>query len=141
MPRSTSKVVSRRSFAGPLLERVRKLCLSLPEVTETAAWGHPNFRAGKLTFVTFEPLNGEQCIAFRLHPFEVDDLLKRAGYLRTPYGQGKWISVSMQSRPAWAVIEGLILASYQTVALKRMLKSLEPRVARRTGGRARNSAD
>jgi len=33
------------------LARLRSLCLSLPETSETASWGHPNFKAGKKTFV------------------------------------------------------------------------------------------
>ena len=53
-----------------VLARVRKLCLSYPESNETAAWGHPNFRAGKKAFVTFERWEGRPSIAFRVQDAE-----------------------------------------------------------------------
>ena len=44
--------------ADQILKRLRALCLSLPETSEVASWGHPNFGAGKRTFATFERVNG-----------------------------------------------------------------------------------
>ena len=38
------------------LERVRRLCLALPETRETAAWGHPVFKAGTKTFAAIDRL-------------------------------------------------------------------------------------
>jgi predicted DNA-binding protein (MmcQ/YjbR family) len=111
----------------PLLQRIRAFCLALPEVKETASWGHPNFRAGKRTFVTFERIDDQDTVALRLHPFEVDDLLKQRGFVRTPYGQGKWVSLVVSSRPKWVMIESLLLQSYRLVALKRMIGALGER--------------
>jgi hypothetical protein len=48
----------------PVLQRLRDLCLSLPETSETDSRGHPNFRAGKRTFVTFEWIKVRFSIAF-----------------------------------------------------------------------------
>jgi hypothetical protein len=42
--------------AEGILEELRALCLSLPETVERASFGHPNFLAGKKTFVTFKQL-------------------------------------------------------------------------------------
>jgi len=110
---------------APLLLRVRKLCLSLPETSETPSWGHPNFRAGKRTFVTFERVDGVDAIAFHLHPFEVEALERQAGFARTPYGQGRWVSLRIRPRPRWKLVEDLVLRSYRQVAIKRMLLQLE----------------
>ena len=115
---------SRREPLHPLLRRVRSLCLSLPEVQETAAWDHPNFRAGKRTFVTFEHFGGVASIAFCLDPLEVAALERQAGFMRTPYSQGRWVSLTLNPPPKWAVVEALVLKSYQRVALKRMLAQL-----------------
>ena len=109
----------------PLLSRVRKLCLSLPETSEVSSWGHPNFRAGKRTFVTFEHTDGIETIAFHLRPSEVAELEGQAGYMRTPYGRGQWVSLRIQPRPKWPAIERLVLRSYRQVAIKRMLLELE----------------
>lgn len=120
-----SRTTTLNGKGDPLLSRVRKLCLSLPETSEVASWGHPNFRAGKRTFVTFEHVEGVDAIAFYLHPFDVEDLQGRAGFMRTPYGQGRWVSLRIRPRPKWPEIEGLVLKSYRQVALKRMLLKLE----------------
>jgi hypothetical protein len=50
-----------------VLQRLRELCLSLPETSEVGSWGHPNSRAGERTFATFERIDGRPSIAFRLN--------------------------------------------------------------------------
>jgi predicted DNA-binding protein (MmcQ/YjbR family) len=109
------------------LRRVRKQCLSLPETTEVASWGHPNFRAGKRTFVTFEWIKGRPSIAFRLNPSDVDLLLGRKGFFGTPYGQGRWVSVWADTSLNWPLVERLLRRSYRIVALKRMVATLDGR--------------
>ena len=70
----------------PVVNRLRSLCLSFPETTERSSWGHPNFRAGKRTFATFEIVGGRPSIAFRLPSVNVDLLLRRKQFFVTPYG-------------------------------------------------------
>jgi predicted DNA-binding protein (MmcQ/YjbR family) len=120
-----SKSASLTGKGDPLLSRVRELCLSLPETSEVSSWDHPNFRAGKRTFMTFEHVDGVDTIAFYLHPFDVEDLQGRAGFTRTPYGQGRWVSLRIRPRPKWPDVEALVRKSYRLVALKRMLLKLE----------------
>jgi predicted DNA-binding protein (MmcQ/YjbR family) len=114
-----------QAITQPLLLRVREYCLALPETSETASWGHPNFRAGKRTFVTFEECGGVACIAFYAHPFDVERLEKEPGFSRTPYGKGRWVGMTVRPQPRWALVESLVLKSYKLVALKRMLERLE----------------
>jgi len=108
-----------------VLRRVRKHCLSLPESSETGSWGHPNFRAGKRTFVTFEWIGKRPSVAFRLNPVDIDLLLRRSGFFLTPYGQGRWVSVWADRSLEWDLIDRLVDASYRTVALKRMIAALD----------------
>jgi len=108
-----------------VLRRVRKHCLSLPESSETGSWGHPNFRAGKRTFVTFEWIGKRPSVAFRLNPVDIDLLLRRSGFFPTPYGQGRWVSVWADRSLEWDLIDRLVDASYRTVALKRMIAVLD----------------
>ena len=114
-----------------VLGRLRKLCLSLPETTETGSWGHPNFRAGKRTFVTYEWTRGCPAIAFRLAPAEVRRREKARGFLSTPYGRGQWVSMEVRGRLDWRLVERLILESYRGVAIKRMACALEARSRKR----------
>src|SRR5213593_3439934 len=108
-----------------VLQRVRKLCLSLPESNEAASWGHPNFRAGTRTFATFEWIKGRPSMAFRLNPTDVDLLLRRNGFFVTPYGRGQWVSVWADVSLDWALVRRLIERSYRLVALKRMIAALD----------------
>src|ERR1043166_170426 len=107
----------------PVLQRIRKLCLSLPETSEVGSWGHPNFRAGKRTFVTFEWIKGQPSIAFRLSETDVALLLRRKGFFATPYGQGKWVSVWADRWLDWGLVRRLLERRYRAVALKRVVAS------------------
>jgi predicted DNA-binding protein (MmcQ/YjbR family) len=117
------------------LTRLRSLCLALPETSETASWGHPNFKAGKKTFVAFERVKGRASIAFRLEPDEVERLLRRKQFFATPYGRGLWASVWADSRIDWRAVEDLVERSYRVVALKRMLTTLEARSGQKAKGK------
>jgi len=64
------------------LQRIRRLCLALPETSEMLAWGHPVFKAGKKTFAALEPIKGRPSIAVRLDPVDVDLLVSGGGVLR-----------------------------------------------------------
>lgn len=107
------------------LTRLRSLCLALPETIETGSWGHPNFKAGKKTFVAFERVKGRASIAFRLEPDDVERLLQRKQFFATPYGRGLWASLWADGLVDWEGVEELVERSYRVVALKRMLTTLE----------------
>jgi predicted DNA-binding protein (MmcQ/YjbR family) len=98
------------------LARLRSLCLSLPETTETGSWGHPNFKAGKKTFVAFERVKGRASIAFRLEPDEVERLLQRKQFFATPYGRGLWVSLWADDQVDWHAVSELVERSYRVVA-------------------------
>jgi predicted DNA-binding protein (MmcQ/YjbR family) len=114
------------------VDRVRRLCLSLPEARETVAWGHPVFKAGSKTFAAIEPVKGRPSMAFRLNPVDVDLLLKRQPFFVTPYGRGLWVSAWADAALDWRLIENLVERSYRVVALKRMLHALAREAAPRT---------
>jgi predicted DNA-binding protein (MmcQ/YjbR family) len=111
--------------APGVLEKLRTLCLSLPETSERASWGHPNFRAGKKTFVTFERIHGRPSIAFRLDQPDIERLTHNPQFFATPYGRGQWISVWADTPFDWDLVRDLIMRSYRLVALKRMLAALD----------------
>jgi predicted DNA-binding protein (MmcQ/YjbR family) len=95
------------------LKKLRALCLALPETSETASWGHPNFKAGQKTFVAFERVKGRASFAFRLHPDDVNRLLERKAFFVTPYGRGQWVSLWADARVNWRAVESLVKRSYR----------------------------
>jgi predicted DNA-binding protein (MmcQ/YjbR family) len=112
------------------LHRLRRLCLSFPETSETSSWGHPNFRAGKRMFAVFERVKGRPSIGFRLSPDDVTLFLARDGFFVTPYGRGLWVSLWADRRIDWRLVARLLEKSYREVALRRMIKALEGTQAR-----------
>jgi predicted DNA-binding protein (MmcQ/YjbR family) len=111
--------------SGQTLQKLRKLCLAFPETSETSSWGHPNFRAGKRTFATFERVKDRPSIAFRLDRPDVARLLGRKQFFTTPYGRGQWVSMWADTALDWRLIADLLERSYRLLANKRMIRALE----------------
>lgn len=110
---------------GQILEKLRAMCLAFPEASESLSWGHPNFRADKRTFATFERVDRRPSIAFRLDPDDVERLLRRKEFFSRPYGRGQWVSVWADTALDWRVVCDLLQRSYRVVALQRMITALE----------------
>ncbi len=115
------------TFERPVVERLRRLCLALPETTETSSWGHPNFRAGKKTFCTFEIVASRPSIAFRVSPTDATLLASKKAYFATPYGRGSWVSMWIDGKVDWTQVARLVEAGYRIVANKRMTAALDLR--------------
>ncbi len=113
-----------KKLQPPALTRLRKLCLSLPQTSETLSWGHPNFRAGKRMFVTFEQTQARPSIAFHVSSFDVRPYEDAITFFLTPYGRGQWRSVWADEKLDWQVISELVRRSYESVATPRMLSVL-----------------
>lgn len=112
------------------LERFRKLCLTLPETSETSSHGHPNFRAGNRTFAAFEWFGGRPSMAFKLGADEVDQMLMQGdSFFATPYGRGLWVSLWADGRIPWKLVEDLVERGFRHVALKRLLTRLDEKRA------------
>jgi predicted DNA-binding protein (MmcQ/YjbR family) len=114
-------------FQRPLVERLRRLCLALPETAETQSWGHPNFRAGKRTFCAFEIVQSRPSIAFRLSAADVERHLRRKKFFETPYGRGLWVSIWADGDVDWKEVATLLETGYRQVANKRMRAAMERR--------------
>jgi predicted DNA-binding protein (MmcQ/YjbR family) len=109
------------------VEKLRKICLALPETIETSAFGHPNFKANKKAFVTYENFKGQDSIAFRVDPLQFDAMLLDPRFFATPYGRGQWLSMPANAALDWALVKDLVASSYRLVANKRMLANLSDR--------------
>jgi|SRR3984957_3872684 predicted DNA-binding protein (MmcQ/YjbR family) len=106
------------------LNRLRALCLFLPETSERGSWGHPNFVAGKKAFVTFEFVALRPSIAFRMDPLDVREMARNRAFFETPYGRDQWISMWADSELDWPFVRDLVRRSYRLVALKRMIAKM-----------------
>ena len=109
-----------------VLEKVRGLCLALPEAKEVEAWGHPTFRAGKKMFAGYGATDGVPTLGLKMSFERQEELLKDERFFPTPYAarQG-WVSLYLGKDTHWDELRGLIREAYQQVALKRMLQALD----------------
>jgi predicted DNA-binding protein (MmcQ/YjbR family) len=107
-------------FGRPVFERARRICLALPETSETASHGHPNFQAGKKTFCAFEMHQRRPSIAVRLPLAEFDDQVRAGRMFATPYGRGAWVSLWVDGEEDWKELTALIGRAYEGVANRRL---------------------
>jgi hypothetical protein len=111
-----------------ILERVRELCLALPETTERLSHGRPAFFVrGKKTFVMYLDNHHDDgrlalwCAA----PDGMQHALVDADperYFVPPYvGHRGWLGVRLDRDLPWEQIAGAIDDAYLTVAPKRLI--------------------
>jgi|SRR5579884_1280677 len=109
------------------LREVRRLSPALPEACEVEAWGHPTFRAGKKMLAAFGEEEGQLSLGMKVGCDRQEELLNDNRFFPTPYAarQG-WVSLTIDNSTDWEEVERLLRESYRQVALKRMLKALDP---------------
>lgn len=117
---------------GPL-ERLRTLCLGLPEVTERLSHGEPTwFVRGKKTFVMFADHHHDDRLAFWCAaPPGAQEAIVGAEperYFRPPYvGPRGWLGVWLDVPVDWGEIADLVDDAYRAVAPKRLIADLDAR--------------
>lgn len=114
-----------------LVERVRKICLQLPEATEKISHGEPTWFAGKgKVFCTIDGHHHDSphLSVWLPQPFGAQEALIDADpkrFFRPPYvGVKGWVGVVLDTKPDWGVVEGLIRESYLHVATAKLRKAL-----------------
>jgi hypothetical protein len=120
-----------RPDTAKILERVRRLCLAYPEVSERPSHGAPSFFIrDKTTFVTFmddHHADGRLAI-WCAAPEGAQEVLVAADparFFRPPYvGTRGWIGVRLE-RPDWDLVAATIDDAYRKVAPKKLLALLE----------------
>lgn len=114
------------------LERLRRLCVALPETTERLSHESPTwFVRGKKTFATYEGHRHDDRLAFWCAaPFGAQDVLCGAEperFFVPPYvGHRGWLGVWLHVPVDWEEISGLIIDAYRVVAPKRLVALILP---------------
>ena len=116
------------------IDRLREICLALPEATEKVAWGEPTFRVAGKMFVMFSNNhhNDGRIAAWCNATFAAQDLLVRSDperFFVPPYqGTRGWIGVRLEDgRADWAQVAEVVGEAYRMVAPKRLLAVLGKR--------------
>lgn len=110
------------------IERVRRLCLALPEAFELEAWGHPTFRIGSGRGKMFcTAATDGSSVTVKADPFEREALLAEGEpFYLPPYVGGKgWLGIRLDPPPPdWAEVGELIATSYCLTAPKRLAEQV-----------------
>ncbi|GAA1779740.1 MmcQ/YjbR family DNA-binding protein [Agromyces lapidis] len=121
----------------PLVERVRALCLDLPEAVEVEAWGRPTFRAAKPIFVHVSAsMERPFSIVVKTDPDEHLALVQDDRFFGPPYyDRDRWVATDLDGPDTdWALLAELIETSYRQVANRRQLAALDAQRPEHAGG-------
>lgn len=117
-------------MAADVEDRVRTICLGLPEVTERISHGSPAFFAGKQFVMLWASGHHDHkfphlwCAA---PPGAQDALIASDDrYFRPPYvGHRGWIGVRLDGTPDWDEVREVIVEAFCTVAPARLVRLLD----------------
>ena len=124
--------------APAALDRLRALCLALPEATEKISHGEPTWFVRKV-FVTFAGRHHDDRVAFWCAaPPGVQEALVASDpqrFFRPPYvGVRGWLGVYLDVPEVdWEEVAEIVADAYRLVASKRLVARLDA-TAGRTGG-------
>lgn len=116
------------------LDRLRALCLDLPEVTERLSHGAPSFfvRDKKMFVTVFDDHHGDGRFALwcaapdGVQAQSVDEEPDR--FFVPPYvGHRGWLGVRLDLDVDWNEIEGIVADAYREIAPKRLVVELDER--------------
>lgn len=121
------------NHAISLLERVRAICLSLPEATERLSHGAPSFFVRDKSVFVNAWLDGHHHDTFphlwcAAPPGAQEELLEADGrqFFRPPYvGNRGWMGVRLDVEVDWEEIAQLCQDAYRSVAPKRLVALLD----------------
>jgi hypothetical protein len=119
-------------------ERLRELCLALPEAHEVEAWGEPTFRVRNKIFAMYASAathhgGGRTSVWCKAKPVTQDMMIRAEPnrYYSPPYvGPKGWVGVWLDKSPDWAALEGLVQDAYRMTAPKRLVALLDRSDAR-----------
>jgi predicted DNA-binding protein (MmcQ/YjbR family) len=108
-----------------LLARLRRLCLALPETSESASFGSPVWRVGKKTFVSLYDYGKGLTVSFwvgieRQGPLEMDPRFSIPAYL----GSKGWIALDASKAVSDAELRDFVVDSYRHFATRRAIARL-----------------
>jgi hypothetical protein len=112
------------------LERIRRLCLALPETSERPSHGAPSFfvREKKCFLMVLDDHHGDGIFGiWCAAPPGNQELLASADsdrFFRPPYvGHRGWLGVRFNDGVDWDELVGIVEDAFATVAPKRLLQS------------------
>jgi predicted DNA-binding protein (MmcQ/YjbR family) len=124
---------ARRAAAKTPADRLRAICLALPEAREVEAWGEATFRVRKKMFAMYATASthhgqGREAVWLKATPM-AQDLLVHADpsrYFSPPYvGKSGWVGINLDRRPSWSTVAELVADAWRLAAPKRLVAQFD----------------
>jgi predicted DNA-binding protein (MmcQ/YjbR family) len=130
-PATLTTVAEQKTTSAAVLERLREICLALPEAQEKLSHGEPTWFAGKgRVFAMFDNHHHgapHASVWLPAQPGLQEALIERdpARFWRPPYvGHNGWVAIVLDTKPDWGVVAGLIEQAYRLVATQKLVARL-----------------
>jgi hypothetical protein len=135
----------RRRIAMPRpnpIEKLRKICLALPDATEKEAWGEPTWRVGGKMFAMYDNNHHDagRIAVWCKAPIGFQSMMVEQAPRRffvPPYvGVNGWVGVRLDLDVDWKEVASVVNQAYRTASEKpsrvaRTMSSSKPKAARR----------
>ena len=115
------------SALSPITDRLRTLCLGLPEAQEREAWGDATFRVRDKIFAMVKSGDGRVSVWCKAPPGSQQVLVAADPdlFFVPPYvGPKGWVGMRLDTSPDWDDVAKLVRRSYGLVAPKRLAARL-----------------
>ena len=123
---NSSKLQASSSKQDPILEKVKKICLSLPDTKLTMTWGCPHFRVKEKIFCGYGSKDGRVEIGFKLEKPHAAKVLKDPRFKVAPYvGKHGWVHLDGTKVRDWDEVRRYIEESYELIAPTKSLAKLK----------------
>lgn len=108
-------------------ERLREICLALPQTKETMTWGKPHFRVKEKIFCGCGEQHGRPSLGLKMEPNDARVLMMLPGVDKAPYSRPNdgWVEIFPNEFDDWDEIERLVVGSYRIIAPKRVAALLD----------------
>jgi hypothetical protein len=124
-------VRERSASSRRIIERLRAICLALPEATEKEAWSEPTWRVKGKMFAQMDDYHhgSPHCAVWLPSTIEAQEALIAADperFFRPAYvGHKGWVGVVLDTGPDWAVVAELVLDAYRRIAPAKLAALVE----------------
>ncbi len=112
------------------IDRLRCICLALPDASEIETWGHPTFRVRDKIFVGCgEDDRGRAQMSCKAPPGEQQALVASDPvrfFVPAYVGKSGWVGVRLDAKTDWAEVRELVEESYRMTAPKKLVAALAP---------------
>ena len=116
-------------MASEPLDRIRAICLALPEAHEVLAWGEPTFRVRNKLFAMYADAGnhhgGGRHAVWCKSDHTTQSYLVRSDpqrFFAPPYvGPSGWVGIWLDRRPSWKSVADIVHDGWRLVAPKKLL--------------------